>query len=129
MSDPQAERPRRRTELEELERLWSEGKLSSNELLRELLHFLMRQRAGPAGPPVDEGAPQAVLGAMLRSLCDTLDALTGQQLDLWRVGDLWFWRWEDTRAAASHGLASMGEALGDAIEQRYPRAFPPPPPG
>lgn len=125
MSKPQAERPHGRSELENLERLWSDGKLSSNELLRELLRFLMRQQPEPSP---DEGAPQVALGTMLRSLCDTLDALTGQQLDLWRVGDLWFWRWEDARIAADHGLRSMGEALGDAIERRYPRAFVPQPP-
>ncbi|GAB4196537.1 MAG: hypothetical protein OHK0022_14150 [Roseiflexaceae bacterium] len=123
MTDPKADRPQRRTELEELERLWSGGKLSSDELLGELLRFLVRRQAEPQR---SEGMPQAVLGVMLHSLCDTLDALTGQQLDLWRVGELWFWRWEDTRAMASHGLTSMGEALGDAIEQRYPRAFVPP---
>ncbi|HEU4327024.1 MAG TPA: hypothetical protein VFS21_28040 [Roseiflexaceae bacterium] len=63
---------------------------------------------------------------MLRQIGDTVDALAGPELDVWRTGGLWYWRWDDTHTLCAHGLGSLGEALTDAVERRHPETFPPP---
>ncbi|GAB4210386.1 MAG: hypothetical protein OHK0022_43270 [Roseiflexaceae bacterium] len=174
------------TTLQEVERLWGGGKLSNEEAIGCLLHYLVRQeekgegqeprtknqepsrqdqalsmknqepRTKNQGSPIRGGAfflrdeldhtqtntqhvkrksagwqqfntqhsklntPKEALGTLLRQMGDALDALTGQQLELWHADGLWYWRWEDTDELARCGLASYGEALVDAIEQRYP---------
>ncbi|HEU4326543.1 MAG TPA: hypothetical protein VFS21_25600 [Roseiflexaceae bacterium] len=76
------------------------------------------KRNTPAGEELK--TPSIVLGSLLRQIGDVLDALTGQQLELWHAEGLWYWRWEDTDGQARCGLASYGEALVDAVERRYP---------
>ncbi len=120
-------------ELRLLSEHWGRGLLSTDEAMGWLLVYLAR-------PSDDEAArtpelntqhselktPSLVLGTLLRQLSDAVDALAGPQLDVWQAGGLWYWRWEDTSSLASHGLASLGEALTDAVERRHPNVFPPP---
>ncbi len=112
---------------------WGKGLLSTDEAMGWLLAYLVRQSAAqiPATPKLNTQnselkTPSEALGTLLRQIGDTVDALAGQELDLWRAGDLWHWRWQDTRGASAHGLRSLGEALADAVEQRHPTAFPAP---
>ncbi|GAB4204557.1 MAG: hypothetical protein OHK0022_29800 [Roseiflexaceae bacterium] len=114
-----------------LSRFWGTGLLSTDETLGFLLAYLSAVQPEPAPAPDHQlntqhstlKTPAAALGALLRQVGDTLDALTGGELDLWRAEGLWFWRWTDTGQLCPRGLASQGEALVDALEQRYPAAF------
>ncbi|HEU4324990.1 MAG TPA: hypothetical protein VFS21_17755 [Roseiflexaceae bacterium] len=154
MSQANAPYNAQHAELRQLSEQWGKGLLSTDEAMGWLLAYLARQSADePARAPElntqnlelktpsDEPAhtpklktqnsklktPSEALGSLLRQIGDTLDALAGPHLDLWRVGDLWYWRWEDTCDLSAHGLRSLGEALADAVEQRHPGTFPAPP--
>ncbi len=131
---PRRARRRRQSELRELSEQWGQGLLSTDEALGSLLAYLARQSADapPRTPELNTQhselkTPSAALGTLLRQVGDTLDALAGPHLDLWRVGELWYWRWEDSCDLSAHGLRSLGEALADAVEQRHPGTFPVPP--
>ncbi len=110
------------TSLRELEHLWGGGKLSNEELIGCLLRYLARQeeQAKRQTQHSTLKTPSFLLGTLLRQIGDVLDALTGQQLELWHAEGLWYWRWEDSDEQARCGLASYGEALVDAVERRYP---------
>ncbi|HEU4322552.1 MAG TPA: hypothetical protein VFS21_05325 [Roseiflexaceae bacterium] len=120
-------------ELRTLSEHWGRGLLSTDEAVGWLLAYLARQSANEA-PRASElktqnselKTPSLVLGTLLRQIGDTVDALAGSQLELWRTGDLWHWRWQDTGGGAAHGLRSLGEAFADAVEQRHPATFPAP---
>ncbi|GAB4206665.1 MAG: hypothetical protein OHK0022_33950 [Roseiflexaceae bacterium] len=114
-----------------LARLWGTGLISTDETLGCLLAYLVRHLSEQAAAATPKpSALQAgrqphpvIFNTMVRQLGETFEALTGGDLDLWRVEGLWFWRWEDTRQQTTRGLASYSEALADALEQRYPSSF------
>ncbi|HEU4329110.1 MAG TPA: hypothetical protein VFS21_38585 [Roseiflexaceae bacterium] len=132
---PHTPTPPHLSPLAALERSWARGLLSTEELLGCLLHHLAQQEAWRTQNRSHEEdteaeviqlktqhgelrTPSLALGRMLRQIGTTLDKLTGQQLDLWKAGGLWHWRWEDTGERSARGLRSHGEALVDAVRRR-----------
>ncbi len=98
-------------------------------------------RPDPRAPfPAASPLPIAIAALgyqFIRLLGFILDEISSQGLELWRDADgHWGWRWHDGSALAippNQRFWAMGEAVIDALVQRYPRYFatdeanPPPP--
>lgn len=89
---------------------------------RPLPPYLVPPTVLPPEPP-DAAALSYV---MLRALGGALDELSSQGLELWQdTAGRWRWSWRGSVCHATRGFWAIGEAVVDAVTQRFPHAFRP----
>lgn len=68
--------------------------------------------------------PAEIGYSFLRHVGLILDELSSQGLELWvDEAGKWYWRWHGTSFVAARGFWALGEAIVDAVINRYPAHF------